>query len=208
MKNKESNKGFSIKKTSMIKERINLITSHMFKQYKEHLEATNNTADMFNRILKDMEEITLQLQESFSTRGVSPSYIYSKTDADKSVGILNILWHSMSFTTRGNTRPQALFREGMSPLFTGRILALNGDFHDASLDIMDQEYPDILKCEIASLYVPADNTSPVIMKIRHLGDEEFLLNPIDAPKQFLLRVIEIICGGGIYHENETDCNCV
>ncbi|MEI7474567.1 MAG: hypothetical protein WCK67_07270 [bacterium] len=208
MRKTENNKTFSIKKSSMIKERINLVSSHMFKQYKEHLEATTNTGQMFERILKDMEEITYQFQESFAARSISHSSVYCKTDADRSVGIVNILWHSISLTTRGNTQPQALFREGMPPLFTGRILALNGDFHDAALDLMDQEYPDILKCEIASLYVPADSTAPAIMKIKHLGDKEFLLNSIDAPKQFLLRVIEIICGGGLYHENEPDCGCV
>lgn len=208
MRKTENNKTFSIKKSSMIKERINLVSSHMFKQYKEHLEATSNTSQVFSRVLKDMEEITYQFQESFASRGVNHSYINCKTDSDKSVGVVNILWHSLSFTTRGNTQPQALFREGMPPLFTGRILALNGDFHDAALDLMDQEYPDILKCEIASLYVPADVSSPAVMKIKHLGNEEFLLNQIDAPKQFLLRVIEIICGGGLYHENETECNCI
>jgi hypothetical protein len=176
----------------------------MYKQYKEHQEATTNTTQMFYRILRDIEEVTESLREAFSARGISPSQVFCEIDADRSVGIINILWHSISFTTRGNTRPQALFREDNTPLFTGRIVALNGDFQDASLDIQDQEYPDILKCEIASLYVPADTITPAILKIKHIGNEEFYLNQIDASKQFLLKVIEIICGGGIYHENEPD----
>ena len=97
-----------------------------------------------------------------------------------------------------------MYREEKSPLFTGRILALNGDFQDAALDIQDQEYPDILKCEIASLYVPADTTTDAILKIKHIGSQEFALNQIDASKEFVLKVIEIICGGGIYHENELE----
>lgn len=191
-------------KPSAIKERINLIASHMFKQYKEHKEASLNTTKMFYRILKDLEEITLNIKESFDSRGINPSQIFCEIDADKSVGILNILWHSISFTTRGNTKPQALFREEKSPLFTGRIIALNGDFHDASLELQDQEYPDILSCEIASLYIPADETATCVLKINHLGNKEILLNPVDAPKQFLLKSIEIICGGGIYHEEVYD----
>ncbi len=201
MKNK-SKDTLTTERPSAIKERINIVASHMFKQYKEHLQASSNTSRMFKRILEDMEEITEHLQKAFDLRGVSKTQIFSETDADKSVGILNILWHCISFTTRGNTKPQALYREDGEPLFTGRILALNGDFQDAALDIQDQEYPDILQCEIASLYVPADTTAPAIMKVKHLGNKEFQVNQIDAPKQFLLRVIEIICGGGIYHEDD------
>jgi hypothetical protein len=204
MNNEFNNIEISKEKPSAIKERLNLVASHMYKQYKEHLEATSNTTQMFYRVLKDMEDITGIFKDNFTNRGIPNSQIFCEIDADKSVGILNILWHSISFTTRGNTRPQALFRKNGSPLFTGRILALSGDFLDASLDIQDQEYPDILKCEIASLYVPADTTTPAILKINHLGNQEFYLNQIDAPKQFLLKVIEIICGGGIYHEDLLD----
>ncbi|OGI16994.1 MAG: hypothetical protein A2255_10005 [Candidatus Melainabacteria bacterium RIFOXYA2_FULL_32_9] len=186
---------------SAIKERLNLVASHMYKQYKEHKEATLNTTKMFYRVLRCMEEVTESLKENFTARDVPESQIFCQTDADKSVGILNILWHSISFTTRGNTKPQALYRQDNTPLFTGRILALSGDFLDASLDIQDQEYPGILSCEIASLYVPADTLTPAILKIKHLGNQEFYLNQVDAPKQFLLKVIEIICGGGIYHED-------
>jgi len=208
MKNKffDINKDFELeeKKNSAVKERVNLIVSHMFKQYIEHQEANLNTTRIFYLILKYLEEITENLRESFIERDIPSSQIFCEIDADKSVGIINILWHSISFTTRGNTRPQALNRENKSPLFTGRILALNGDFQDAALDIQDQEYPDILKCEIASIYIPADNTAPAIMKIKHLGDQEFPVNQIDAPKEFLLKVIEIICGGGFYHEDDSD----
>ena len=49
---------------------------------------------------------------------------------------------------------------------------------------------------------PADKTANCIIKIKHLGNKEFIINPIDAPREFLLKVIEIICGGGIYHEEE------
>jgi hypothetical protein len=192
----------NLTKSSVIKERVNLIASHMYKQHLEYTHAANNTTKMFNRLLNDMDDVTRYLTESFSSRGIPSSNIMCEIDADRSVGIINILWHSISFTTRGNTKPQALFREDKPPLFTGRIIALNGDFQDATLDIQDQEYPDILSCEIASLYVPADTMSDAIIKIRHLGNREYHVNQIDAPREFLLKVIEIICGGGFYHESE------
>lgn len=187
-----------------LNERINLIASHMYKQHKEHKEATENTKKIFNKLLQDAEEIADKLRKCFEKRKITDSNALFQVDADRSVGIINILWNSISFTTRGNTKPQALFREENPPLFTGRIIALNGNFHDASLDIQDQEYPDILECEIASLYVPADKTAPAILKVRHLGDVEFPLNQADASKEFLMKSIEIICGGGIYHEEIDD----
>ncbi len=188
------------KKASSLDERINLITSHMFKQHKEHTRATENTKKMFEKLLHDLEEVTDKLKHCFEKRQLSLSSALCLIDADRSVGVINVLWNSLSFTTRGNTRPQALYRTEEAPLFTGRIIALNGNFYDASLDIQDQEYPDILECEVASLYVPADKTSPAVMKIKHLGDREILINQTDAPKEFLMRTIEVICGGGIYHE--------
>ncbi len=191
-------------KKSSLNERINLVTSHMFKQYKEHIEATENTKKLFEKLLQEMQEITEKLRQCFEKRNIPANSALCQIDADRSVGVINVLWNSLSFTTRGNTNPQALYRNEENPLFTGRILALNGNFHDASLDIQDQEYPDILECEVASLYVPADETVPAIMKIRHLGDKEFFLNQCDAPREFLMRSVEIICCGGVYHEEIDD----
>lgn len=198
----KNNSAFSsgIKKNTVIKERVNLITAHMYKQYLEHMQASKNTADMFNRILTEMQNVAEQLNESFAQKNAPSSNIFCEMDSDRSVGIINILWHGISFTTRGNTKPQALYRTDKPPMFCGRILALNGDFNDASLAMHDQEYPDILKCEIASLFVPADPTVDAIIKIKHLGNSEYLINQIDAPREFLLKVVEIICGGGYYHE--------
>lgn len=191
-----------LQKTSIIKERVSLISSHMYKQHLEYMQASANTSEMFNRILNELQDVTGHLRESFASRGIPPSNIFSEIDADKSVGIMNILWHSISFTTRGNTKPQALYRKDAPPLFSGRIIALNGDFQDVALDMGDQEYPALLKCEIASLFIPADTTADAIIKIKHLGCQEFRINQVDAAREFLLKVIEIICGGGVYHECE------
>ena len=58
----------------------------------------------------------------------------------------------------------------------------------------------LLENEIASLYVPAETNQNSILKIKHLGNKEFYLNQLDAPREFVLKVVEIICGGGLYHE--------
>ena len=77
---------------------------------------------------------------------------------------------------------------------------MNGNFKNPI--ITNEDFTSTLKNEIASLYIPADKTANCIIKIKHLGNKEFIINPIDAPREFLLKVIEIICGGGIYHEED------
>lgn len=187
-------------RSRIAKERLNLIASHMTKQLKEYEASTKNTNIIFSNMIKEMEVIVGILKENFEEKGISPNQITFSSDFDKSVAILSILWHSISFTMRENIKPQALYRSENAPLFCGRIIALNGDFQKASLDITDIEYPDILNCEIASLYIPADKKSDAIMKIKHVGNVEYKINQSDCAKEFLLKVIEIICGGGIYHE--------
>ena len=58
----------------------------------------------------------------------------------------------------------------------------------------------LLDLEVASLYVPADKSAKAIIKIRHLGNQEFYINQMEAPREFLLKVVETICGGGNYHK--------
>ncbi len=187
-------------KSTIIKERLSLISSHMTKQIKEYNESTKNTNIVFSNMLKAMGEIVNILKDSFEEKGINPNQISYSSDADKSVAILSILWHSISFAMRENIKPQALYRSDNAPLFCGRIIAFNGDFQKASLEITDIEYPDILNCEIASLYIPADKRTDAIMKIKHVGNIEYKINRNDCAREFLLKVIEIICGGGFYHE--------
>src|SRR5690606_10968688 len=105
-------------------------------------------------------------------------------------GILNVLWHSLSFTTRGNTKPLALNRPGRTPLFTGRIVALHGDFLTLSGSLQSPSFADLLQHELASLYVPADPGSPAVMRIRHLNGEEHYFHQVDAARLFLLKTTE------------------
>lgn len=191
-----------MRKDSAIKERVSLISAHMYKQFLDHQNASSNTKEMFFAILKESDNVVNYLKNSFSSRSISAEHINSEIGFDRTSFRINILWHSITFKMRGNFKPQALQRDNDPPLFSGRIIALNGDFLKA--DLNDDDYPDVLEHEIASLYIPADKTKSCIIKIKHVGNKEFPINPIDAPREFLLKVTEIICGGGIYHEQFED----
>lgn len=98
--------------------------------------------------------------------------------------------------------PKAIPREGQPPLFCGRIFAINGDYGTLMKDAQDPEAQMrvLLDNEIASLYIPAEKNQSVIMTIRHKDNQEHFLTHVDAPRDFLLKVIEIICAGGQFHE--------
>lgn len=198
-----SNMANDMRKDSAIKERVSLISSHMYKQFLDHQNASINTKEMFYEILKESDNVVNYLKESFASRSISAEHINSEISLDKTSFLINILWHSITFKMRGNFQPQALRRESDAPLFSGRIIAFNGNFQKAN-SISDDDYPEVLEHEIASLYIPADKTKSCIIKIKHVGDKEFPINSIDAPREFLLKVTEIICGGGTYHEQHTD----
>lgn len=187
-------------KSSIIRERLGLVSSYMTKQYNEYQLSNQNTNIVFSEILNLGNEVVEILKKEFENKDIHPNGISFSTDSDRSVGILRILWHSISFTTRGNLKPQALYRQDDAPLFCGRIIALNGDFNSASVEAGNLEFPEILNCEMASLYIPAHKDKDAIMKIKHIGNIEYKINQSSAAREFLLKVIEIICGGGFYHE--------
>ncbi len=184
----------------LIQKQVDFLASHMQKQLIEHERALTCTNRVFEELLQNMDILAHFFQEAFEARESQAGRVFFSCDADRSLGILNILWHAISFTVRGNTRPMALFRTGREPLFTGRILALSGDFQDPSSPLYNIHYPDILQHEVASLYLPADPTAPAVMKIKHLGAEELYFHQADAARSFLLKTIEIVCGGGFFHE--------
>ena len=187
-------------KSAIVKERLGLVSSYMTKQLKEYNESTKNTNLVFAELIKIMDDVVGILKKNFEEKGINQNQISYFSDADKSVAILSILWYSISFTMRENIKPQALYRSDNAPLFCGRIIAFNGDFQKAGLNMSELEYPEILNCEIASLYIPADKRADAIMKIKHIGNIEYKINRADCAREFLLKVIEIICGGGFYHE--------
>ena len=175
----------SIRKSSVIQERINLVSTHMYKQFLEYQRSTMNATETFVKITDNMQSTVEYLKQSFGARGV----------------VLHILWHTISFTTRWNNQPQALYRGVEMPMISNRIIALKGNFHEIIKDVKEEDQlQTVLEQEVASLFIPAERGQNCIIKINHLGNKEFYINHMDAPREFLLKVIETICGGGIYHE--------
>lgn len=197
-----NNSETSFRKSTLIQERIGLVSTHMYKQFLDYQHATLNTAEIFVEMIDNLKAIADSLKQSFASRGITTQNIHVDYDKDKTVAIINILWHTISFTTRCNYEPQALFRESAPPMFSGRIMAINGNYNELMEGISSrkQMMEILLEKEVASLYVPADKTQNSIFKIRHLSNREFFLNSTDASREFVLKVVETICGGGLYHE--------
>jgi hypothetical protein len=185
------------------RKRIDYMASHMLHQLKEHEAAQERTSQMFEQLLQQLEETVVSFQQSFLNREVPIGSIYARIDADRSVGILYLLWHTISFTVRGNTKPMALSRNGRDPLFSGRIIALKGDYHENVMSLQSQEYPDLLEDELASLYIPASPVQPAVMRFQH-NKEELFFHQAEATQQFLLKLLEAICSGGFVHESFMD----
>jgi len=196
------NTEMNFRKDALIQERVGLVSTHMYKQFLDYQSATRNTAEVFAEIILDMKAVVDSLKKSFSSRGITSQNIYVEYDAQKTIVTINILWHTISLTTRCNFEPQALFREQQQPLFCGRIMAIKGNYTDIMKGAEDKSecMKRLLDNEIASLYVPADKMQNSVFKIRHLANREFFLNSQDSAKEFVLKVIEIVCGGGVYHE--------
>ena len=89
------------------------------------------------------------------------------------------------------------------PMISNRIMAIKGDFLELAKNTQESAQLQLaLEQEVASLFIPAERGQNCIIKINHLGNKEFYINHMDAPREFLLKVIETICGGGIYHEEQ------
>lgn len=192
-----------LRKDSLIQERVGLVSSHMYKQFLEYQNATVNTSEIFNEIIVSLKPIVESLKKSFATRGITTQNIYYEYDAQKTVITITILWYTFSLTTRCNYEPQALYRgDSKPPMFSGRIMAIKGNYADVIKGAEDKNdcLGRLLDSEIASLYVPSDKMQSSIFKIRHLSNRELFLNSQDAAREFILKVIEIVCGGGVYHE--------
>lgn len=193
----------SFRKSTLIQERIGLVSTHMYKQFLDYQHATLNTTEIFSEMIDNLKAIADSLKQSFAARGITTQNISVEHDKDKSVVIINILWHTISLTTRCNFEPQALDRgKGVAPMFSGRIMAIKGNYYELvegkknKNEIMEV----LLEKEVASLFVPADKSQNSIFKIRHLSNREFFLNSTDASREFVLKIIETVCGGGVLHE--------
>lgn len=186
----------------LLEERVGALAGHMAKQWQEHEQAQRNANRMFDSLLGELEILCACFRKSLAPEQIPHQRVESRIDADRSVGILNLLWHTVSFTARGNAKPLAMYRHGRDPVFTGRIVALLGDFHELTRHDPFHDFSDLLTHEIASLYIPADPQTPTVMSIRHLGDEEHYFAQPEAPRLFVLKIVEMLCVGGYFHEKE------
>ena len=184
------------KKDIVIQERVELISSHMYKQFLDYQHSTVNTNDVFARMIDCLELVADNLKQSFSSRGVTTQNIYVESDSLKSSAVINILWRKMSFTTRCNFQPQVLHRADNRHVASNRIMAIKGNYND----IIKDEMTKLLENEIASLYVPADQIQKCIFKIKSSG-QEYTLNQVDAPREVVLKVVETVCGDYLYHQD-------
>ena len=190
------------KKDIVIQERVELVSSHMYKQFLDYQHSTVNTNNVFSKMIDCLELVSNNMKQSFSSRGITTQNIYVESDSMKTIAVLNILWHNMSFTTRCNFQPQVLYRQDGHHIFSNRIMAIRGNYNDVINGAKDKEEEmlRLLENEIASLYVPPDSNQKCIFKIKHSG-QEFMLNQIDAPREVILKVVETVCGGGVYHQD-------
>lgn len=190
------------KKDIVIQERVELISTHMYKQFLDYQNATVNTSEIFSKMIDCLNIVCENLKQSFSSRGVTTQNIYTESDALKSIAIINILWHKISFTTRCNFQPQSLFVPEGRHIPSNRIIALRGNYNDIIQGVKDheEEMARLLENEIASLYVPPDQTQKCIFKIKRSG-QEFTINKTDAPREIVLKIVEIVCSDPLYHQD-------
>ena len=191
------------RKSSVIQERMSLVSSHMYKQFIEYQQSNANTAVLFDKMVENMALTVEYLKQSFTVRGIPSENIYYEYDKVRHIAIMKILWHSITFYSNMKDTPKALPKEKDVPMFSGRIIAIKGTIPELIHGYSDEIEQKLLDMEVSSLFVPADKTEKAIIKIRHLGNQEFYINQMEAPKEFLLKVIEIICGGGNYHKEGT-----
>ena len=188
-------------RNSMIKQRVSEVTAYMYKQFCDYQHINENTSEIFANMANVAKELVEQLKQSFASRGVATENIWVKFDTKVPAIIINVFWLQYSFTMRCNFKPQALFREGSTSLYSGRIMAVKGDYFVAVANAKtpDAEMACLLDKELASLYVPANKMENAIIKARY-GSKEIPLNQTDAGREFVLKITESIVTDTMYHE--------
>ena len=191
----------TVRKSAFIQERMSLVSNHMYKQFVDYQQSNTNTSNMLSKIAENASLTIEYLKQSFNMRGIPAQNIYSQFEKPKHILLLNILWHSITFTANLKDSPKALERtQDMPSVISGRIFAIKGSLPELVNGFTPELEQKLLDLEVASLFIPADKNSKAIIKIRHLVGQEFLINQMDAPREFLLKVIEMVCGGGNYHK--------
>ncbi len=194
----------NIRKSSVVQERTGLVAVYMYKHFLDFQKSNQNTQDVFVRMIQIMNQVVDNLKQLFNMRNIPSGNVYCEVDSTRTVATINILWRTISFTSRFNVSPKGYERQGQNTIICGRIFAINGNYSHLMQGITDydEQMKILLKREIASLYVPAEKNQNAIMTIRDKYNEESLIPNADASRDFLLKVIEMVCAGGELHEQQ------
>ncbi|MBR6162580.1 hypothetical protein IKQ26_01640 [bacterium] len=192
----------TVRKSAVIQERMGLIASHMYQQFLDYKHSSANMLEVFDKMADNAYMTIDYFKQALSSRGMPIQNISIEYDKSLHYIGLNILWHKLGFVTSYNEKPKALFREGddKNRHIISRITAFRGNLADIASPDSEEYIQKLLALEVASLYIPEDKTVSAIIKINHIGDKEFKINQMDAPREFLLRAVEIVCGSWDYHE--------
>lgn len=192
----------NVRKSSVVQERTGLVAVYVYKQFLDFQKSNQNTNDAFLKMVEIMGQVVESMKQSFSVRNIPSGNIYYEVDPTQTVATINILWHTISFTSRYNISPKGFKGKGDTPLICGRIFAINGNYAKLMQGVSDynEQLKILLSKEIASLYIPAEKNQNAIMTIYHQDNQEYYLSHVDSSRDFLLKVIEIVCAGGALHE--------
>ena len=61
----------SFRKSTLIQERIGLVSTHMYKQFLDYQHATMNTTEIFAEMIDNLKATADSLKQSFAARGIS-----------------------------------------------------------------------------------------------------------------------------------------
>ena len=192
----------SSRQSSVDQERMSIVASHMYEQYNNYQNANLLAGEILDSIYENMKITTEYFRQTFTARGISSDDIYCLKDDETKSLLLSILWHKIGFTMIFNDKPQVL-EDNVSRQRTicSRIVATKGDCIKVIKENPDTLVEKIRNIEVASLYVPSNKSMPCELRTIHLINE---IRPIsisieNAHKEFLLKVIEYVCGGGYVH---------
>ena len=190
------------RQTSVAIERINDVASHMLSQYNDCKNAKSNAMEIFTSLYESMKQVADYFKQVFAARGVPTDEIYCREDEATQSIMLSVLWQKVGFTLKTNDRPLAL--EPKSPSdkknITYRILAIKGDCIDIIQKNPENYTNELLKAEVASLYVPVNKNEPCEIRFKYLSNERPFINQQLAASEFFLNVVAYTCGGGSFHK--------
>lgn len=190
-------------------QRVSFLSAHLNQQQSDFQAAQQQTRQVFNDLLNALEPMAESFRAELSQLSQTRPNVHATIDPDRSVGVLTLLWHSVSFTVCDQYQPLAIERVGKSPLLACRIMATLGDYRNQhSL----WETPETMSApqEFASLFVPSPKTPPSQASLAPPVAEQCLLRFTHTPGDrviawdqvvpvFLSSILDALCGGGMLH---------